>query len=300
MPRASLTPGERAGLLEHLYSAALCEESWEPVLVELARRFEARGAQLLIGSTSSPALLYQKCVGYDDAEGAEYGEFLAEDPRVPLGVSYGRRGRPFTETLMPDFAAFRRSRIYNEFLVPRGAACSLGRIDQEDGFIFNIAVMREKPHELFDPSDVAVYASLQHHLSMAMRVYVHVRGLGPSGGEFLDRLFRLREPMVLVDAKGRILFANENAESYLAPERGFRVEEGYLSPADPRLEAQWSWKLRVATSDRRTRLELDAGNRPMMLAGAAGSTRVSFGAGNGHAIGLAGGRHCFLMLSSAG
>ena len=104
--------------------------------------------------------------------------------------------------------------------------------------------------------------------------------------------------MVLVDAKGRILFANENAEPFLSAERGLRVEDGCLSPADPRLEAQWSWKLRVATSDRRTRLEVDAGNRPMTLLGPAGATRVSFGAGNGHAIGLPGGRHCFLMLSS--
>ncbi len=134
-----------------------------------------------------------------------------------------------------------RTEYYNDFMVPAGADGSLMIDLASAGLeICTLNINRAVKSDPFQREDIDLARSLHPHLIRAFRlgeIFADVRLLGNRKGAVLDRL---GQGVVIVDAKGRVLHANQAAEKILGTST-FEIANGRLTATDSamarRLEA---------------------------------------------------------------
>ena len=100
-----------------------------------------------------------------------------------------------------------------------------------------MVILREKTKGPYDRPDLELLRALLPHLSQALKLYGRIASLESSRRGLEDSLDRISTGVLLLDAGGRVLFANRAAERIASQDDGLRITRDGLATALPRESA---------------------------------------------------------------
>jgi len=142
-------------------------------------------------------------------------------------------GRPTRTSAMWSDQELMRLPFYNEVVRPTGSFLGLHTALTCAGQRAHLIAARALGRADYAAEDVAAMQMLVPHLLTALRVGRRLAATNLRAAGACAALDRLGTGVMLVDAKGRILFANRVAESLLAAAHGLDTESEGLCARDP-------------------------------------------------------------------
>jgi DNA-binding CsgD family transcriptional regulator len=222
---------DAAGLVAGFYEAVFDPARLPDTLRELGAFGGGLGAALLLWDTRADSPLLHVTCGHTGPDAAEAyrGYYAPLDPYRPL-VATLPSGVWTTSTELFDDAFVAKDRFFNEYLLPRGtryvASARVVAGDACDGFI---GIHRGPAQTPFSRDELRRFESVGRHLARAIKVYIDVAHARPAQNAAMAVLEQAAPPALLVDASGRVLFANPAAEALLAANEAIGVRDRRLS-----------------------------------------------------------------------
>jgi DNA-binding CsgD family transcriptional regulator/PAS domain-containing protein len=212
-------------LIASIYEAAADFRRWPDTLRLMAQAYEA--TTVVFGRTSEDvADAWILAPDIDQAEHERYAShFHHINPLWRLAMA-APIGTAQTDRMMVPKQELARTEFFNDFLLPQGLGSMLGAaVHAEHGHHFHIVVQKSADFEL---SDIRLYERLAPHLQRAVQINVKLARLDMQCAASADALDQLAQGAFLVDAAGRVLFANR-AAARLTEARGcLRLVAGVL------------------------------------------------------------------------
>ena len=222
----SISETDAANLLGRIYDAGLSFERWPDALSCMADLFGAREATL--GAEAENAIPWIFSPRTDPGFLQLYAE--AYHPLNDVYHQVIRRGvgALSTDTMLAPRDELVRSVFHNEWSRPQGYHTKLGGLLMaEDGWR---TVLMLTGKEEFSPDDLRLLEVFTPHVRRAVQMNMRL-AKGDLAGEATTRLLeQMTSAAFLVDARGRVLFANAAAEQLIRDERGLRLVQGVLTP----------------------------------------------------------------------
>jgi len=219
------------GLIRHVYRAALEEDRWPAVLEQVADHY---GAHIAGFHRRTPnAVLYHFAFArLDPEQHRAYREYyVARNPWIRAVDPLMRPGRIFSlEAILPS-TVLRRTEFYDGYMRPAGvlhglAACLRRRGDDVESF----TIVRSPRGEPFDARDVRAASPLIPHLQRALQIHERLAHLHRTRLALADGLDQLGHGVVVVDGRGRLMFANRAARAIVAQRDGLSIgSEGLVA-----------------------------------------------------------------------
>lgn len=263
-----------AALIERISDAALDEQLWTDVMRGVASHLDASSA-VMVRQNHASGRVQGIQVGLDPTSEGLFRDYysarnlLRQHSELP--EAYGRRAvtvRPWVRDLL------HRSEYYNDFLkrfdmVHLAWVC----LDFDGGDASLITFGRPNGSERFETADLDRLTRLMPHL---MRSYAISRRLGGIGGANAS-LPRYLEPLphgaVLLDALGRVMYANQAARTIAAAKDGIVFTRDGLAAATETANAPLRAAIQRAIDPlcrpraiRGVRLPRPSGARPLAVA----------------------------------
>jgi DNA-binding CsgD family transcriptional regulator len=219
-------------VVQQVYDAALEPDGWTRALPSISEAFG--GGHLILhtqnasGKTNNSsggfAISPENLARFDAAVNASLA------PAAMRAIPVGAAIRSSAWQSDRDFA---RSTFYNEAIRPNGSfyAAVASLLRTSDRHVFLIAA-RALGRDDYDAEDIASMEVLVPHLVAAMRVSDRLRAADLRTEAAYAALERLGTGVILIDAAGRILFANPAAESVLAANDGLSAGKEGLRAVD--------------------------------------------------------------------
>lgn len=255
MPEANI---ESAGRIRDLFfEAAIGATSLENALDALTSLFGGVGSTLLISDKELRRPSAGWIAGKFDPKGMEsylayYGRL---DPLVPLFIS----GRPVGELISYEHVVseefVRRSEFFQDFLIPQGGRHLIcGTMSEDATEIVTLAVQTGLDKGPLRPEEIALLKYMWPSLTTAMQVFRKLATANINSGMarlsgMLDAFEQMACAGVLVDAFGRVLRMNAQAERYLND--SIRIEKGRLFARHRRSDANLQRLIATVTNPRR-------------------------------------------------
>lgn len=223
-------------LVERLYDSVDDAAGLSVILPDVAAwvgdRSGVRAQSLVIAMESGEVLEDRHC-GLDPARFAEFtSHWMAQDPRMALARA--RPGVILSDAADLDRAAFERSAIFNEALVPDDSVFSLfGAFPVTDGIVLAQAFIRGRRDGPFEPTHVERMRAILPHLGRATRLRCLLREAQGAQDDLRLALNALPTPVALLDGTGRVLTLNAAGEQ-LIEASGVVLRRGRLCPESSR------------------------------------------------------------------
>lgn len=215
-------------LIGRIYDAALNPQIWPAALNRIAELANASVA--MIGSFDSFSREFTAISPRQDPDRLRhYARYWAS--RNPLrqratGVPPGAIMIP--EMLMPA-DEYVRSDFFNEWMRPEGLEVALAtNALVEASAVTVFALYRPRRTGEFEAEEVKFFGRLIPHVQRALQLSGRVGRVEAERTALVDTLDRLRQGVALVDASGRLLYANRTAENILGDGVGLRNAGGGL------------------------------------------------------------------------
>jgi DNA-binding CsgD family transcriptional regulator/PAS domain-containing protein len=215
-------------LINLIYEAALDSNFWPSVLMALADAVGAAQIAMLsvdrranVVSTFAPRLDPDLLASWQ-----KYWAFpvLARASLRPTGEIYT------LDSLMPreEFVA---TRFFNEFWRPAqlGLSAAGANLLVEDQFSALIFFSNAPDKKLLTTQQMHIFEVVLQHLSRAVRISRRLGELELEQVATMERLESLQEGALLVDASGRVVWANAAAEAMLDDADGIFLDNGRLA-----------------------------------------------------------------------
>jgi DNA-binding CsgD family transcriptional regulator len=228
-----------SALIGSFYSAALEPGRWPEIAAQMARFFgsESTAIQLRIGDFGDIAWRVTTA-NYDYKARQDYADYFHKhDPfanaiRVngTLGIFAGH------ELVDPD--EFRRSEVYNDYCRRIGIFHSVGA-GQELGATTKLMLGIHRPieREDFDTEHRKSLEIVLPHLSRSVQMS-SLLAAGNLQRRLASEMFgALTVAVIVVDAKGRVVYANHVADRLMVSDDGLTVRQGLLATRDPKQAA---------------------------------------------------------------
>lgn len=220
-------------LIGLLYDAAAAPELWPTALEAVG---DALGGCALVMSILSPreGVKFAATVRIDPDYRAlierryaspETNPLVAAMPRLPAAVPVVR------EAILPD-REYLRGELYNEVFRPQhlahaAVACVLRTPDHT----VPLGIVRQAGNERPDRHDLDLLGRLLPHMQRSVQLYLRLASLEARWSAAEEALDHLPFGVILVDARGKVLFLNRSAEAVIAAADGLTVREGMLLAA---------------------------------------------------------------------
>jgi len=219
------------GLLEPLYDAALGRTEWSGFLAELMSVLESDAAALVtLDRAGNPLTMMGEGMLNGPMMDA-YPDYVAIDPWPDAYAAAGLApGKSVCSHELLDPAAFEKTAYYYDYWRHYGDlfyTCGV-LLSVEDGIAANFAVPRCRSRGPYTPSDKRILDLVSPHVCKALRL----RGRLASGDRatrgFEEAIEAIGGASLVLDANGRILFANRAAIEELARGRCLTTHYGRL------------------------------------------------------------------------
>ncbi len=261
-------------LVADLYRAAAGELGWGEPLAALRALCGAWGVQLHGVRRATGAVAFSYEVGGFPPEGvlAYIREYHRIDPRAALVSRLGVSEWISCHHHFDD-AYVRRSRFYQDFLIPYGGRYVSGTKVYEDAEIVAIlGIHRGRGMLPLSDDEVALGRRLGRHVCAALGLWrrqARILAEHLLGNAVLDQL---PHPVVLVDEQQRVHHANAAARRLLQGDRRLRLHQGALVPASPQGQQQLLMALRRLRvgGERSYRADAPPADRAFVRVGAPG------------------------------
>ncbi len=235
-------------LIERVYAAPGSIEGWRGLLLDLHASFHGSGANFISHDFTSHQASVAVTAGFAPEDIRTYeAHWAALDPwatspavrRLPAGsVAVGDELVPHVE--------MKRTTFYNDFGRHYDVVrCITGTIEIEERRVSVLSVNRSEKGSAFDQEEAALLHELMPHLQRALQIHrrlVDSKALADGSTTALDFL---AHGVLLLDAAGRIMFANRTAEEILRAHDGLMVRQKELFGA----RVRDTTALRIAIAD---------------------------------------------------
>lgn len=217
-----------------IYDAALAPELWPKALSQLSRLV---GSSWTIFSVIPLDPVGQGVtVQNPEADPEQIGRMLPytlpeNNPSIPhmLSMPAGRiilRTERFTDT------EWERTGVYNDLYRPVSVYSSLGvPLIKSSRYFVPFGAMRARSRGDFDRSDLLALAHVVPHLQRAMQIMLRLNALERHAAAMEQTWNQLAFGVIVLDARGRILWSNRAGETALAGNNGLSGRAGSLFAA---------------------------------------------------------------------
>jgi DNA-binding CsgD family transcriptional regulator/PAS domain-containing protein len=128
-----------------------------------------------------------------------------------------------------------RTEFYNDFCRRLGVHHLVGgQMPLEKELVATIGIQRPRSSPEFEDGDKRLCGLLLPHLGRAVQLYRHIKVIHRANRAAWDALDSLRVGVLLVDSRGKVLFANAIADRVLRAGRGLVVRNSRLHAQDSR------------------------------------------------------------------
>jgi DNA-binding CsgD family transcriptional regulator/PAS domain-containing protein len=229
---------EEEGLLDlvgRMYDAALQPETWPDVLTRAADGLEAKSASLILQESaaaepSGPGVTQAHVARLDPDTLAEY-----QRTWVPLDLGLQAMqlmapGAIATDESVANSREWRRSAIYNDFLLPRQIARVLAGLPLKDGQgMAHVFFHRPASDGPYEARERRLLRRLMPHLTRTLMIRRHLLDLNTQRQAVAAALDRLPVGILLLAADARVLHLNHAAEAIVAEADGLTIGKSGLS-----------------------------------------------------------------------
>ena len=218
-------------LIQRLYAAPGNSEGWHDFLLDLCQSFDGTGASFVSHDFVSQQGSVSLTAGLDpEAVSAYQAYWSALDPWACSPVT--RRltsGNVVAGDQLVTHANLRRTPFYNDYGRHYDVArCIVGMIEAEDHAVSVLTVNRSDSGEPFEQQEATLFTALMPHLHRALQMHRRLADAQALADGSTSALDRLAHGVLLVDASGRIVFANRTAEEILRERDGLSVHNREL------------------------------------------------------------------------
>jgi DNA-binding CsgD family transcriptional regulator len=232
--------------IRRLYDAATDAEKWPAFLQELARAFEAGGANIVRVHPRDHVLTFSVLYGYDDVVlrlygdgGADFGtafaryqrhfgELMPTDPRVRFLEQYPNR--PLSCRLAISDAELHGSKSYQELLKHADVEYSLVvSLPEEDGSLIMFGVFRGKAGTFFTEQEVETFGELIPHVKQAVAMSERLARIDFANRVALEALDSVSMGILIVDESARVIHANATAMRIIDMADGVSLQNGAVT-----------------------------------------------------------------------
>lgn len=271
-------------LVLRLYDAATDPALWHGLLADMADYLGAYSGQLFLWdeASNSPALIAHTAVD-PETIGLYSDHYGAIDPRRRAGQAAPVGQMMVCHELFDDDYV-RRSEFYNDFLIPHGGRFTVGtKLVEEASAAAIFSFHRNQRQGRFEPQHVRELERFIPHAVRAARISFKFAQMEARAGNLQAALDQVSWGVMVVDASGRIVLANADAETRLTAADALATVDGKLVAWQGRENERLSALIRRAaggrgvggamTAERRT------GQRPLnvLVAPLNEQTAVRFG-----------------------
>jgi len=218
MPGASGGAGVAAQqILDTIYEAGIDPAGWPQALAGTARFCRASSAVVVLRDRRTDGVAFAMDYGLPTSyRGSYIRTFRQSDLRLqdllrqPVGAIR-------TDTMMPDYDAYRSSAAYRQLYAPLGTEHAMGGfLTEEDGVAVAVRVFRSAQHGAFATPELRRFGQLAPHLARAIRL-ARRQEQAAAVEALLCRVLDLGNLAVgIVDAAGLPLAANAAGRAMLA------------------------------------------------------------------------------------
>lgn len=219
-------------LLGVLYDADGGSGDFTPFLAELGRNMQSHVLAIQTFDARSGNICTESSIGLDQSWASTYSDSASENlwyirggPRL---LSHGI----CDDEQMDCTQDIRRTRFYADFLRPTDIehAMALRLSTEPTGEISVLTVNRSERSGAFDTAERHLANQLLPHLQNARSLHKRIHSLETRQAVFQSTLNHVHEGVFHLAADGRILFANENAQSMISAASIVRREGRRLIP----------------------------------------------------------------------
>jgi DNA-binding CsgD family transcriptional regulator/PAS domain-containing protein len=220
-------------LVQLIYQAAADPRHW-PVFLEryqtiLAARNLALGYSVL---DQRPSLIV--ATGADQADIRKYHQYTCPWLDRLIRTNWRAGGADASHHLITD-PELERTACFSEFLGPRKFHYGMGAAILAVGDVPAwLVILREKARGPYSDEDLGLLRALLPHMSQALKLHGRISALEAERRGLADSLDRLPTGVLVLDAGGRVLFANRMARRIAGENDGLRIGRDGLSAALPR------------------------------------------------------------------
>lgn len=243
------------GVLAAAYDLALSPRAWPSVLALLGRALRCHCAAAIETTPSRDA---PRSLGAVGITAEDHRDFLQTWHRRSI---FGRRaparsaGAIVLGDAMVPRAELVRSDMYREYLAPRGIQ-EVVRLDvfHDDERSRSISLARPTAAGAFTAAELGFARAVMPHLARAAATQVRLEDAATNTQSALEGLDAALAPVLLLDGRGRLLYASAEGERMLRDADGLSISPAGLRAATPALSARL-----VALIDRASGTEAEPG-----------------------------------------
>jgi DNA-binding CsgD family transcriptional regulator len=219
------------GLIERVYAAPGSVEGWHGFLLDLYTSFHGAGASFISHEFTSHEASVSVTAGFAPEDIRTYeAHWAALDPwACSPGVRGLSSGSVAVGEQLVTHAEMKRTAFYNDFGRHYDVVrCIMGTIEIEDRRVSVLSVNRSENRPPFGPEETALFSELMPHLQRALQIHRRLANAQALADGSMTVLDLLAHGILLLDATGRIMFANRTAEELLRAHDGLTVHHKEL------------------------------------------------------------------------
>jgi DNA-binding CsgD family transcriptional regulator/PAS domain-containing protein len=217
-------------LADALMDAAVDGGGWPDALLSLAQFCNAQvGSLILVDRTSGEGSGF--CLGVDESWSLPFVRRQAR--HVAIGAQLVAPGTVFTDRMVIDRRAFEASGFFEAWARPSGQTdyAGVAVLNDADRFVF-VGLSRGPRKGAFGPDELGRLERLAPHVRRAARVWAAL-GAAEESRRTLEAAFdQIAQPIFLVDASGRLRYANHAGTDLLNRGASLRLKDGALDCVD--------------------------------------------------------------------
>jgi len=232
-------------IILRIHAAPLEPHGWNAVAKDLLALCRAERAVMLRVGLTPAVKPWSLPLEFDPAALNEYALHWA--PLDLLYLETLRQGRikagvVSTEDQVIDRGEYLSSPYFNEFLLRHDIerqinVCLTEPLPRLGLGPSAVTLYRGIGKEAFGPAEAGILQCLAPHISIAARTTWRLEQLKLNDPIFRGALDTINEALVLVDAKGKLIFSNSAAENYIRRGEWVTVTDGQLTTATEVIEA---------------------------------------------------------------
>lgn len=233
-------------LVTTIHAAVLEPSKWEGLLKRIGEAVDACSGAFYLRDRSNGVPTQWHAFGLEESVRRAYIErYIALDPWSAV-VSRYPVGRWVAEHEHFDDRFVAGDEFFQRYMLPNGMRHIVGTRTFDDGVTDGlIGFQRGIGAQAFGAAELELLSRLSPHLELACRLSTEFSRLRMQAAVARQALDRLVAPLWVVDADGRVLFANSAAEQGVLP--GVSVRNGKLVAETASVAARLAQRLQDAT-----------------------------------------------------
>jgi DNA-binding CsgD family transcriptional regulator len=216
--------------VQRIYDAALTADAWQPALQSIVELLGGDHAILVARDFAGEGAAVARCAGMDERD---FARFLSP-PAVQWMEPFARALPSGSATLWSRLVRdrdFERTEFYNEVVRSVRGFYAVAVRDEWPALSSFMAVCRSRRRGDFAAADAITMQSLAPHVATALRLRRRLDAADLSAAGAWAALEHLRTGVMIVDAAGSVVFANETAAG-LFRDGYFRLDRDGLGVPD--------------------------------------------------------------------